>query len=223
MRFVSRIPFGFALPLAFVLALAFAGCQSSVRFASTWPYRPAEPASPANTEESNSVAENATKNNSHPKSKARKTTAAVERLPLLATAAPIFPTTEPTRLSEQQRTAHSVAQGWLGTPYHYGASSRSGTDCSGFTLRVYEEIGILLPRSSYEQFELGRAVAPSELTTGDLVFFNTSGSGVSHVGLYIGRGEMIHASSQYGVIVQSLNDPYYTRTFVGAKRILSSL
>jgi cell wall-associated NlpC family hydrolase len=202
------------------LALTLAGCQSSVRFASTWPYRPAKPASEATT--SGKPGEIAAVQKPAPKSKRSHPRPS----PSLAAfdGVPLFPTTNPnsTRLSEQQRTAYTVAQGWLGTPYHFGASSRSGTDCSGFTLRVYEEVGILLPRSSYEQFELGRPVAPEELITGDLVFFNTSGAGVSHVGLYIGRGEMIHASSQYGVIVQSLNDAYYTRTFVGAKRILQN-
>jgi murein DD-endopeptidase / murein LD-carboxypeptidase len=114
----------------------------------------------------------------------------------------------------------SAAYGWLNVPYVYGASSREGTDCSGFTLRIYEQIGILLPRSAREQSFMGTDVGRDELKPGDLIFFNTIGDSVSHVGLYVGKGTMIHASSRYGVITQTLDADYYSRTFVAAKRVL---
>jgi cell wall-associated NlpC family hydrolase len=127
------------------------------------------------------------------------------------------------RLTPEQQITMNAAYSWLAVPYQYGGSSRSGTDCSGFTLRVYEEAGILLPRSSREQFFIGRSVRQEDLVPGDLVFFNTVGNDVSHVGLYVGKGMMIHASSTYGVITQDLSDAYYARTFVGARRIFSGV
>ncbi len=113
-----------------------------------------------------------------------------------------------------------VAYSWLNVPYRYGAADRSGTDCSGFTMRVYEEIGVRLPRSSRQQYEQGRFIHLEQLEAGDLLFFNTDGTGVSHVGLYVGEGTMIHASSRAGVITQRLSDAYYSKTFVAAKRLL---
>ncbi|MDW8219381.1 MAG: NlpC/P60 family protein [Bacteroidota bacterium] len=115
------------------------------------------------------------------------------------------------------------AERWLGTPYRYGSSSRTGTDCSGFVMRVYEEQGISLPRSTKDQFLVGRAVHPQELRIGDLVFFNTTGAGVSHVGIYIGNDTLIHASSKSGVTKQSLSEPYLAQTYIGARRVFNDL
>lgn len=126
------------------------------------------------------------------------------------------------KLPEQAQGLISEANKWLGTPYRYGGNTRSGVDCSGFVLQVYNNaLDIKLPRNSAKQYEFCSQVKPSDLIAGDLVFFATSrgSSGVSHVGLYVGDGKMIHASSSKGVIVTNITDDYYKRTFVGAGRV----
>lgn len=109
-----------------------------------------------------------------------------------------------------------------GVRYRYGAMSRSGTDCSGFTSQVYSKNGIKLPRTSGAQSSVGAKVDRSGLKAGDLVFFQTvRGKRVSHVGIYMGNGKFIHASSGgHKVQVNSLNDGYYNRRFVTARRVV---
>lgn len=107
-----------------------------------------------------------------------------------------------------------------GTRYSRGGTSRSGFDCSGFTRYVYAKYGVSLPHSSAAQARLGTPVSKSELVPGDLVFFHTYRSGISHVGIYIGNNNFIHASTQRrGVIVDSLNHPYYSARYRGARHI----
>ena len=115
-----------------------------------------------------------------------------------------------------------TAVSYRGTRYSYGASSRSATDCSGFTLQVMRKHGINLPRTAHEQSGVGERVGKSGLKKGDLVFFHTNRSQrVNHVGIYIGNGKFIHASSGGGhVQVNSLNDGYYSRRLVGARRVI---
>ncbi len=114
------------------------------------------------------------------------------------------------------------ASSYLGVRYRYGAASRSATDCSGFTTQVFKSQGVKLPRTSREQSTKGQKVAKGELKPGDLVFFNTRGSRVSHVGIYQGNGKFIHASSGKGkVMVSSLNEGYYQRRFAGARRVIA--
>ncbi|MDM5332398.1 NlpC/P60 family protein [Ureibacillus composti] len=113
-----------------------------------------------------------------------------------------------------------IALQWKGTPYVYGGSSKNGTDCSGFTSKVFAELGVKLNRTSGGQYQQGTSVSKSNLQVGDLVFFNTSGSGVSHVGIYIGNGNMISAATSDGVTIDSINDPYYWGSrYIGAKRV----
>ncbi len=115
------------------------------------------------------------------------------------------------------------ANSYLGVRYRYGAASRSATDCSGFTTQVFRSQGVKLPRTSREQSTRGQKVSKGELKAGDLVFFNTRGSRISHVGIYQGGGKFIHASSGKGrVMVSSLNEGYYQRRFAGARRVMSS-
>ncbi|MCM3743928.1 C40 family peptidase [Sporosarcina luteola] len=107
-----------------------------------------------------------------------------------------------------------------GIRYVYGGTSKSGFDCSGFVQFVFKQHGINLSRTSSGMYATGTKVAKSDLTVGDLVFFNTGGKGVSHVGIYIGDGKFAHASSSKGVKVDKLNDPHYWgKRYVGAKRI----
>jgi len=111
--------------------------------------------------------------------------------------------------------------GYLGVPYQFGGSSRSGMDCSGFTTTVYHSgASRLLPRSTRGQYAAGRKVPADELRFGDLVFFNTTGRSPSHVGIYIEDDLFAHASVTYGVTISSLESTYYRRRFVGARRVL---
>ncbi|MCB0712741.1 MAG: C40 family peptidase [Ignavibacteriae bacterium] len=123
-------------------------------------------------------------------------------------------------LSTSRRKVLIAAEEWLGTPYVYGGASRSGTDCSGFVLNVFKKIDVELPRTSQEQSNQGVKIAIESILPGDLLFFNTSGSGVSHVGISIGEKRFVHASTSRGVIVSSLEENYYSKHFMFAKRIL---
>ncbi len=120
-----------------------------------------------------------------------------------------------------QSTVVNTAKKYLGAPYRYGGSSvKTGIDCSAYTQLVYKEAGVSIPRTTGTQMNTGKAVAKSNLQTGDLVFFNTSGKGVSHVGIYIGSNSFIHASTSRGVTITSLSDPYYWGSkYIGARRI----
>lgn len=110
----------------------------------------------------------------------------------------------------------SEAASWIGTPYRYGGKDRDGTDCSGFVMQVFKSsLGENVPRSSREQYDACFEISYDELLPGDLVFFATGSdrSRVSHVGLFIGNGEMIHSSSSRGVIVSDLNQKYWAEHF----------
>ena len=112
----------------------------------------------------------------------------------------------------------------LGSPYVYGDMGERGYDCSGFTCSVYNNIPDVekLNRSSKDQVQNGIPVNRSELRPGDLLFFNTTGKGISHVGIYIGDGMMIHASSGgKKVIITDINSNYYSSRYVTARRIIT--
>lgn len=114
----------------------------------------------------------------------------------------------------------STAKKYLGTPYKWGGTTTSGFDCSGYVQFVFAKNGVNLPRTTGQQMATGSAVSKSNLQVGDLVFFNTSGKGVSHVGIFIGSNNFIHASTSKGVMVSSINDPYYWGSkYIGAKRV----
>lgn len=115
----------------------------------------------------------------------------------------------------------------VGTPYRYGGSStRTGFDCSGFVGFLFrKEAGLELPRSTREMIKLDAPkIDRSELEPGDVVFFNDRGRGrVSHAGIYIGDDQFIHAASRRsgGVRVDSLDDKYWSASFMQAKRVLA--
>ncbi|MBM4158131.1 MAG: NlpC/P60 family protein [Ignavibacteria bacterium] len=111
---------------------------------------------------------------------------------------------------------------YLNTPYLWGGTSKRGIDCSGFVQAVmYQSLGIKLPRTSYEQSNVGTDVSVSELSFGDLLFFDTMNKGrVSHVGIYLSDGYFVHSGSRTGVIVTSLNNEPYSRVFIKAKRVI---
>jgi cell wall-associated NlpC family hydrolase len=108
----------------------------------------------------------------------------------------------------------------IGTPYRFGGDSERGIDCSAFTRRVYRSQNVELPRNSREQARVGASVAYASVRTGDLIFFDTSiNGGISHVGVYLGRGIFAHASSSKGVTRSSLKEKYYVKRFVKGGRI----
>lgn len=116
----------------------------------------------------------------------------------------------------------SYAKKYLGVNYSFGRSSSKAFDCSGFTMFIYRVAGIHLPHSAAGQANLGLAVDKSHLKPGDLVFFETYKRGISHVGMYIGSGHFIHASSGKGeVTITKLSDAYYTQRYRGSTRILN--
>ncbi|MBE2230010.1 MAG: C40 family peptidase [Chitinophagaceae bacterium] len=109
---------------------------------------------------------------------------------------------------------------WYGVRYRLGGSTKNGVDCSAFTMAVYSAVyGMMLPRVSRDQYQKARKISTTELKEGDLVFFNTRGRGVSHVGIYLGNNKFIHASVSSGVMVSDLFDNYYLRRFIGAGRM----
>lgn len=109
---------------------------------------------------------------------------------------------------------------WYGVRYRVGGNTKKGIDCSGFTVAVYAAVyGMMLPRVSRDQYKLCRKISTTELQEGDLVFFNTNGRGVSHVGVYLGNNKFMHASVSQGVTVSDLFESYYLKRFVGAGRI----
>ncbi|MCM1520259.1 MAG: C40 family peptidase [Lachnoclostridium sp.] len=118
----------------------------------------------------------------------------------------------------------SEAKKWLGVPYKYGGTDHNGVDCSALVLNVYRDaLNIKLPRSSRQQFDFSKGISKSELIPGDLLFFATTKgrSDVSHVGMYIGDGKMVHSSASQGVMVSRITEDYFVRTFAGAGRIES--
>ncbi|WP_054955970.1 C40 family peptidase [Paenibacillus dakarensis] len=109
----------------------------------------------------------------------------------------------------------------VGTPYKWGGTTESGFDCSGFILYIFNKHDLNLPRTSASQAKAGVHVDQDDLRLGDLVFFNTSGRGVSHAGIYIGNGEFAHASTSKGVRISKLSEPYYKNSYVTARRVIS--
>jgi cell wall-associated NlpC family hydrolase len=110
---------------------------------------------------------------------------------------------------------------WLGIPYRLGGADRRGIDCSGFVAQVYQKLaGMRLPRTAAAQFQWGRAVDAKNLRAGDLVFFQTEGRSISHVGICLGGNQFIHASLSHGVTISSLREEYYAKRYRGARRLL---
>ncbi len=125
------------------------------------------------------------------------------------------------RTSKIARQLTSSALRFLGTPYVFGGTSRSGFDCSGYVQHVFAMLGVSLPRTADAQYDAGHRIVGS-MKAGDLVFFHTYEPGVSHVGIYLGHGRFVHASSSHGVMVSSLSDSYWSARYVGAKRLIAS-
>ncbi len=118
-----------------------------------------------------------------------------------------------------------LAKSKLGRRYVWGATGSRTFDCSGLTSYVYRKIGVNIPRTSRNQARYGRYIRRNQLRPGDLVFFDTNfrRRGVDHVGIYLGGGKFIHASSaKRKVIITSINKPFYAQRFRGGRRVLIS-
>lgn len=113
----------------------------------------------------------------------------------------------------------TIAKKYLGVPYIYGGTTTRGFDCSGFTQYVYKEVGMTIKRTATEQYTQGTAVQLGNLQPGDLVFFSSNGSSISHVGIYTGENSFISSTTSKGVSIASLSNTYWKPIYVGAKRI----
>ncbi len=117
-------------------------------------------------------------------------------------------------LIEQAKTA-------LGTPYVPGGTDTQGFDCSGFVQWAYRNVGVTLPRTAREQSVMGRPIKSGSMMAGDIVAFNHPRRGY-HTGIYLGGGSFIHSPGRgKSVSIAALSDPYFSSTFIGARRVQS--
>lgn len=109
---------------------------------------------------------------------------------------------------------------WWGTPYKIGGLTQSGIDCSGFVFVLFIDVfNIQLPRTAHEQRDVCDKISKTDLQQGDLVFFHTRRSAISHVGIYLGNNKFVHASTSNGVMISDLDEEYWLRRFVTAGRV----
>ncbi|XID90661.1 C40 family peptidase [Paenibacillaceae bacterium WGS1546] len=111
---------------------------------------------------------------------------------------------------------------YVGTPYRFGAAAfkTNAFDCSSYVQYIFQQFGVKLPRTASSQASMGEKVDKGYISVGDLVFFKTGKSGISHVGIYAGDGKMLHASSSQGVTLSNMNSNYWSKAYVTARRVL---
>ena len=134
------------------------------------------------------------------------------------------PTTSSTRSASKSNATGdklvSLAQGVLGSPYKYGGSSPRGFDCSGLVYYTHNKLGIAVPRTTGQQARHAGTLQLSEVEPGDILFFKIYGNRISHVGIYAGNNQFIHApKSGKFVSYASINDPFWRQRFVKAGRL----
>lgn len=129
------------------------------------------------------------------------------------------------QLNKRSKDLYALIDDWYGTPYRYGGSSRRGIDCSAFMQKIFATIyKYKLPRTAHEQFSYATYVAgKSDLREGDLVFFKIRSRNISHVGIYLADGKFAHASSSKGVVISSLDTPYWAKYYVGGGRMENAI
>ncbi|MBP1748558.1 MAG: cell wall-associated hydrolase [Deltaproteobacteria bacterium] len=131
---------------------------------------------------------------------------------------------KPWKNNDEKYMLVKVAKSFMGAPYKYGGNTLRGLDCSAYVKKIYEIFDVQLPRSAREQYTAGTKIGRSDLAAGDLVFFKTRryAKYPTHVGIFIGDGNFIHASSgkgKLGVKIDSLSSDYYSRAYIGGTRI----
>jgi murein DD-endopeptidase / murein LD-carboxypeptidase len=123
-----------------------------------------------------------------------------------------------------EENLESEAKKWLGTPYKWGGNSRRGIDCSAFVQNVYNNVGVKLPRTAHQQYEKSMIIKNTSRKVGDLIFFKKNGKNsrgnVTHVGIYLGSGKIIHSSSKKGVIIQNIDNSYLAKRYFAVGRVL---
>lgn len=126
-------------------------------------------------------------------------------------------TSNTTASKNSSQKVNQVYRQWVGTRYHLGGTGVGGIDCSAFVQKTMSgAFNIHLPRSTAEQRYSGRSISKSDLQPGDLVFFRKN----NHVGVYIGGGKFVHASTSQGVTTSSLSESYWSRTYTQSRRVL---
>ncbi|MEO0559026.1 MAG: NlpC/P60 family protein [Bacteroidota bacterium] len=125
------------------------------------------------------------------------------------------------RMAMIETTLRAEGPNWIGIPYRWGGTSRRGIDCSAFVQQyVRTTLGIELPRTTASQRYEGVSIDKGDLIPGDLVFFRRRGT--RHVGVYLGDGEFIHASSSRGVTISEMDSNYWTRHYWMSRRIITA-
>jgi peptidoglycan DL-endopeptidase CwlO len=125
----------------------------------------------------------------------------------------------PSSTSSGAWAAVAAARSMIGAGYAYGGNGPSRFDCSGLAVYAMRAAGVSLPRTSYSQFNVGTPVDRSSIQAGDLVFFDTDGSGASHVGVATSNSTVISATASSGVIEHSISGAYWGSRYVGARRV----
>lgn len=125
----------------------------------------------------------------------------------------------------QNLSLYAFIDEWWGTPYRLGGNSRNGIDCSGFVQALMMGVfSLQLPRTSREQKNATQPIDDASLKEGDLVFFSTNRRGyISHVGIYLHNRKFVHASTSGGVMISDLDEPYWSRHYRGAGRVLNDI
>ena len=120
----------------------------------------------------------------------------------------------------KNETLYQFINEWQGVPYKYAGKDKTGIDCSGLTSTLYLKV-YKKTISSNTKALVGevKKISESDLKEGDLVFFNTDGKGVSHVGVYLQNRKFVHASTKKGVMISDMNEPYFVKTYVSSGRV----
>ncbi len=204
--------------------------KSSINYTGCWDSTEPEPTEPEPTEPKPTQPEPTEPKPTQPEPTEPKPTQPEPTEPKPTQPAPTEPKPtqpEPTEPEPSQPNVDALrqqivdtARQYLGTPYLWGGSTPRGFDCSGFTQYVFRQHGISIPRTTTTQCNVGTYVSQDELLPGDLVFLqNTYRDGISHVGIYIGNGQMIHAANA-GVLISDLSGAYYVEHYATARRII---
>ncbi|MFQ6092945.1 MAG: C40 family peptidase [bacterium] len=124
------------------------------------------------------------------------------------------------RIGQDRKRMERVIESYLGAPYRWGGEGQDGVDCSGLVVAVFRQaLALPLPHSTQELFRMGLKLGPKEASFADLVFFGGKGGGATHVGICLGDGRFVHASKERGVMISSLDSPYFRERYIGARRI----